>query len=202
MNLRRLKKLIGYLPNLLLPGAIKNTFIGLRAGSAISPRADIYHSSRVKIGKSCLIDACLIDANSKHMPGISIGEGCLIHRNTVLRTVRGAIRLGRNTSIQHFSAIYGLGDTEIGDNVLIASHCAIAVAQHKFDKSNIPIYEQGTVDLDTRIGSNVWIGAHVVVFAGVSIGDGSVIGAGAVVNQDIPPNSIAVGMPARVIRAR
>lgn len=202
MNLRRLKKLIGYLPNLLLPGAIKNTYIGLRAGSVISPRADIYHCSKVRIGRSCLIDACLIDANSEHVPGISIGDGCLIHRNTVLRTVGGAIRLGRNTSIQHFSAIYGLGNTEIGENVLIASHCAVAVAQHKFDNSSVPIFEQGTVDLDTKIGSNVWIGAHVVVFAGISIGDGSVVGAGAVVNRDIPPNSIAVGVPARVVRTR
>ncbi len=133
---------------------------------------------------------------------MDIGDDCLIHRNTVVRAVGGSVKIGRGTSIQHFTSVYGLGNTTIGDNVLIASHCAIAVAQHNFGDGSVPIANQGTTDADTVIESNVWLGAHVVVFAGVTIGQGSVIGAGAVVNRNIPPGSIAVGVPAKVLRKR
>ena len=85
---------------------------------------------------------------------------------------------------------------------MIASHCAIGVAQHHFEKKDIPIDEQGVKKLDMHIERNVWIGAHVTIFSGVTIGEGSVIGAGALVNKDIPPFSVAVGIPARVIRSR
>lgn len=54
----------------------------------------------------------------------------------------------------------------------------------------------------TRIGNDVWIGCNVVVLAGVSVGDGAVIGAGAVVTKDVPPYAVAVGNPAKVIKYR
>jgi acetyltransferase-like isoleucine patch superfamily enzyme len=202
MTLRRLRKLLAYAPNILVPNILKNTFISLRTKSFVSPKADIYHSSRVRLGRNCIVDACLIDANTSQKPGIVIGDSCLFHRNTVLRAVNGSIHIGNNVSVQHFSAIYGLGNTFIGDNVLVASHCAIAAAQHNFDRKDIPIAEQGTRDMDTHIGSDVWIGAHVIIFSGVTIGEGSIIGAGSVVNRDIPAYSVAVGAPARVIRKR
>jgi UDP-3-O-[3-hydroxymyristoyl] glucosamine N-acyltransferase len=202
MTWRRIKKLASYLPNVLIPRCLKNLALSVRTKSFVSPKADIYHASRVSIGRNCIIDACLIDANTGQKPGIELGDSCLIHRNTVLRAVNGSIHIGNNVSMQHFSAIYGLGNTFIGDNVLIASHCAIAAAQHNFDSKDIPIVDQGTRDMDTHIGSDVWIGAHVIIFSGITIGNGSIIGAGAVVNRDIPPYSVAVGAPARVIRKR
>ena len=62
--------------------------------------------------------------------------------------------------------------------------------------------EQGAIVAPVRIGSNVWLGAKVTVVKGVSIGDNAIVGANAVVTRDIPPNAIAVGVPARVIRSR
>jgi acetyltransferase-like isoleucine patch superfamily enzyme len=54
-------------------------------------------------------------------------------------------------------------------------------------------------ELDIRIGDDCWIGARVFVLAGVTIGDGCVVGAGSVVTRSLPPNSIAVGVPAKVV---
>lgn len=203
MNRTRLRKILKYLPGALIPGSVRSLGILLRTGSVVSPSADILHPSRVSIGGSCLIDGCLIDANTSSKPGIVIGDSCLIHRNNVLRTTgAGTIRIGNNTSIQSFSIVYGIGNTLIGDNVLIASHCAIGVARHRFAEKGVLIADQEVDASTTVIGGNVWLGAHVTVFSGVTVGEGAVIGAGAVVTKDIPPYSVAVGMPARVIRSR
>lgn len=87
--------------------------------------------------------------------------------------------------------------TMIGPNVNITAH------DHLFDVPGVPIYFSGRPEAKvTRIGSDVWVGARSVIVGGVSVGDGCIIGAGAVVTRDIPENSVAVGVPARVIKSR
>ena len=73
---------------------------------------------------------------------------------------------------------------------------------HNFDKLDVPIKNQGVTKLKTVIGNDVWIGANVSIMAGVNIGDGCVIAAGAVVTKDIPAHSIVGGVPAKVIKNR
>jgi acetyltransferase-like isoleucine patch superfamily enzyme len=78
----------------------------------------------------------------------------------------------------------------------------VSDANHRFDDPEKPVPWQGFSSKGpTRLGANVWCGANVVVTSGVTIGDRSVIGANSVVTTDIPPYSIAAGVPARVIRA-
>lgn len=85
-----------------------------------------------------------------------------------------------------------------GDNVFVAPNCGFYTAGHPFDP------RQRNVGLEyarpIMVGNNVWIGAHVCVLPGVTIGDNCVIGAGSVVVKSIPPDSLAVGNPCRVIR--
>lgn len=87
---------------------------------------------------------------------------------------------------------------KFGNNVFIAPNCGFYTAGHPFD------VEQRNQGLEyaqpITIGDNVWIGAHVCVLPGVTIGNNCVIGAGSVVNKDIPAGSLAVGNPCRVIR--
>ena len=74
---------------------------------------------------------------------------------------------------------------------------------HNFDRVDIPMCQQGFQPVEpVHIGNDVWIGRRVIILPGVTIGDGCVIGAGAVVAKDIPPFSIAVGNPCRVIKNR
>jgi acetyltransferase-like isoleucine patch superfamily enzyme len=72
---------------------------------------------------------------------------------------------------------------------------------HRFDDPNIPIVDQGYVTSPIRIGRDCWIGCNAVILKGVSIGDGAVIAAGAVVTKDVPPRCLAGGVPARIIRS-
>lgn len=95
----------------------------------------------------------------------------------------------------------------IGDNVFFGPNCTIATPVHPFrwQERNMKLKEDGTVYDDEygkpiTIHSNCWIASNVVITGGVTIGEGCVIRAGSVVTRDIPPNSLAVGNPCRVIR--
>ena len=141
---------------------------------------------------------------------------------TQLRRLCGKLMLahcGKKVNIEHnalFSRKVSLGDYSgigvnakiygtciIGDFVMMGEDCTIITRNHKFDRTDIPMMEQGfEEERPVHIGNDVWIGDRVMIMPGVHIGDGSVIGAGAVVTGDIPPYSIAVGVPARVIRSR
>lgn len=89
-------------------------------------------------------------------------------------------------------------DVTFGDNVFIGPNCCFTTAEHAIDpemrKSGVEIAKPIT------IGDNVWIGAGSTVLAGVTIGSNTVIGAGSVVTRDIPPDSVAVGVPCKVMR--
>lgn len=85
---------------------------------------------------------------------------------------------------------------------LIATHVAIMSYQHGFSDRAVPVADQDIELKPVVIEEDVWIGTHALVLPGVRIGRGSIIGAGAVVTSDLPPYSVAVGSPARVIRQR
>lgn len=89
------------------------------------------------------------------------------------------------------------GGVSIGKRVLIAGHCVLSSVGHP-----ISLPRHGQVDSSPIIvGNDVWFGAGAIVVPGVTIGEGSVIGAGAVVVNDVPPFSVAVGVPARVVKS-
>lgn len=99
---------------------------------------------------------------------------------------------------QPFFANWGGKHVFIGDNVMIGPNVSIITAGHPVSpKCRLKGLQYNA---DVKIGNNVWIGAGVNVLPGVTIGDNSVIGAGAVVTKDIPSNVVAVGNPARVLR--
>ena len=112
----------------------------------------------------------------------------------------GEITIGRNTSINDYTFITSLSEIRIGSDTLIAERVSIRDYDHRFDQKHLPIAKQGYTSAPISIGNNCWIGAGVVILKGVTIGDNCVIGANAVVNKAIPCGSIAVGVPAKVIK--
>lgn len=93
------------------------------------------------------------------------------------------------------------GEILIGDFVSLAPEVFITASDYQF-KAGQPFRQQPRNERNVTIGSDVWLGARVIVTAGVRVGDGCIVGAGAVVTRDLPNNSIAVGVPARVVGTR
>ncbi|HXA13587.1 MAG TPA: acyltransferase [Opitutaceae bacterium] len=133
---------------------------------------------------------------------IELGPTCQLERGVVLHAYSGSIRCGENVHFGPYSVVYGHGGIEIGAHTLIAMHCCIVAANHAAPPPGELIRFKPDVPLPIKIGRDVWLGAGVKVLGGVTIGDGCIVGAGAVVTGDLPPYSIAVGMPARVVGQR
>ncbi len=164
--------------------ALRHKAVKIAAGTAISPGAMI----------------------SPRKCKIEIGADCMICTGAM---VQGNVRIGNNSSVQNYSVLVGYGgpgdDTgliSIGNYVRIAPHCMLIAANHNFQDASRPIHEQGLTFEPITIEDDVWIGGNVNIMAGVTIGRGSIIGAGSVVTKNIPPMSIAVGTPAKVIKSR
>lgn len=116
----------------------------------------------------------------------------------------GSIAVGGMTSFNsnvHINASVG-GAIRIGGLCLIGPNVVMRTAGHRFDDPQRPIREQGHVVRDITIEDDVWIGAGAIILGGVHIGEGAVIGAGAVVVRDVAALAIAVGVPAKVIGSR
>ena len=108
------------------------------------------------------------------------------------------ISVGKNFYTNHNCTILDGAKVEFGDNVFIAPNCVFSTAGHAIDAEQRGKGLQ--IALPIKVGNNVWFGANVSVLPGVTIGDNTIIGAGSVVNKDIPSGVIAVGNPCRVIR--
>jgi acetyltransferase-like isoleucine patch superfamily enzyme len=111
------------------------------------------------------------------------------------------ITIGQGTFLNIGVMVAAAELVEIGDHCMFANGCFVSDAGHRFDDPVVPVPWQGFATKGpTRVGDNVWCGAHVVITSGVTVGERCVIGANSVVTQDIPPFSIAVGVPAKVLR--
>lgn len=138
----------------------------------------------------------------KYGGNIEIGDNTEILEGVKIITYGGKISIGERCSINHNTIIYGHGNTIIGNDVLIAGGCMIIPAEHCIERTDIPINKQGIIKKPIIIEDDVWIGHGCSILGGIRISKGSVIGAGSVVTKDIPPYSIAYGVPAKVIRSR
>jgi acetyltransferase-like isoleucine patch superfamily enzyme len=134
---------------------------------------------------------------------LEVGEHALLEPHVWLTAAGQArIRIGGGTFLNVGVMVAAVDTVEIGEHVMFANGCFVTDGNHRFDDPDRPVPWQGFSSKGpTRIGDNVWFGANVVVTSGVTVGERSVIGANSVVTTDIPPFSLAAGVPARVLRA-
>ncbi|WP_435254326.1 acyltransferase [Tenacibaculum sp. A30] len=186
-NIRRgYRFILSLMYNLILfKGKSKRLYVGL----------NVFFIGKVKLGKNIRIYD-----NSKVKGNVTIGDGTVLCENTEVRTTFSEIVIGRNCSVNRNSMI--LGKVVIGNNTLIAPNVVIVGSNHIFNNPNELIKNQGVVSKGINISDDVWIGANVTITDGVSIGKGCVVGAGSVVTNDIPDYSIAVGVPAKIVKKR
>jgi acetyltransferase-like isoleucine patch superfamily enzyme len=168
----------------------------------ISPLAIIKGGNRVRLDNNVMIERDVILLARQDNSFIEIGNGTWLFYHCMLSTSGGWIKIGSNCTVNSFAVLYGHGGLEIGNGVRISAHVVIVPMNHIYKNPNLPISMQGETRRGIKIEDDVWIGAGAKVLDGVKIGEGSVIGAGAVVTKDIPPYSVAVGVPAQVIKKR
>ena len=132
----------------------------------------------------------------------SWGPGCVISAFTKVK-ISGPFVMGRRCQISTGCFVgAGEGGLTLGDDVLISPNCVVMTGTYVFDRLDVPLQEQGTVSKATRIGHRVWVGSNSVVLAGAEIGDDVIVSAGSVVTGRVPPRTIVLGNPAKVIFTR
>jgi acetyltransferase-like isoleucine patch superfamily enzyme len=133
---------------------------------------------------------------------LSIGRGTLLEPNCWLTIAdSGRVEIGEGCFLNMGTMVAAQDRVTIGDHTMFANWCFVSDAAHRYDDPTKPVTWQGfTSKGPTSIGSNCWFGVNCVVNTGVTIGDRCVIGANSVVTKDVPPGTIAAGVPAKVLR--
>lgn len=107
------------------------------------------------------------------------------------------ITVGKNVFINAGCQFQDQGGVTLGDGVLMGHNVVLATLNHDRDPAGRATMHPGPIVL----GKNVWVGAHATLLPGVTVGDGAIVAAGAVVARDVPPNTVVGGVPARTIKA-
>lgn len=173
----------------------------------VGRRCKIRHCNKIRTGKMILIsDNVEINALSKQ--GIVLGDNVSIHRNTIIECT-GVIRelgeglvIGNNVGIAQNCFIQVRGFVSIGSNVMFGPNVSIFSENHGFENTEVPMIKQATIRKGVVIEDDVWLGTQSVILDGVTIGKGSIVAAGAIVNISVPPYSIVAGVPAKIIKSR
>lgn len=164
----------------------------------------IRQPQKIEIGDGVIFDDnSVMDAKSEAKTALKIGHNCFVGRNSIISCKGGQIEIGQLVNIGINCLIHSDKKVAIGDNCLIASYAYIVGGGlYKAERTDIPIREQGQIYREIFIEEDVWIGAGAKVLSGVTVGRSSIIGAGAVVTRDIPAYSVALGIPAEVVKSR
>jgi lipopolysaccharide O-acetyltransferase len=137
---------------------------------------------------------------------IAVGAGVFVGAGSWLQTIDGyggdlALEVGDGTSIAGGCVLSAAVSVRLGRSVLLARNVYVADHGHAFEDVALPVLAQGLRDVrPVEICDGAWLGENVVVCPGVRIGRGAVVGANAVVLEDVPDHAVAVGAPARVVR--
>ena len=161
------------------------------------------HPHKIHVGRNVAIDDnCLLDAKGDTNHGIRIGNGVFIGRNTILSCKNGDIELADGANIGFNCEIFSASRVTIGRMVLMAAYSYVIGGDHDFSDPGQAVLEQATVSAGVSIGDGAWIGAGAKILDGVDVGSHAVIGAAALVREPVPAGAIAVGIPARVVGSR
>lgn len=195
-----------------LPGAVgfglrkiflKKLFGAAGRGSVFGQGIHLRCPGQIFIGNNFISDGYVVlDAKGKDSL-IELGHSIFIGRNSIFSCASSTIKVGNNVSLGPDCYIRASrGPVKLGSDITIGAHTVIISGNPDYRRLDIPMMSQEGEAKGISIGDDVWMGVGVRIIDGVSIGNGCVIGAGAVVIKDIPDYSIAAGVPAKVISQR
>jgi acetyltransferase-like isoleucine patch superfamily enzyme len=139
----------------------------------------------------------------RYPKNISLGSQVVVKTGAHICPCNKAARIviGDRSTIGFYSMIYSSKSVYIGSDCMIAPFVSIVDSNHGTDRSK-PMNRQPNSSKEIHISDDVWIGTHAVVLAGVSIGKGAIVAAGAIVREDVEPYTIVGGVPAKIIGER
>lgn len=148
-----------------------------------------------------LDDNVVVDAKGDGSK-VSLGDKILLGRNTILSCNDSSLVIGDYVSIGPFCFIVSRSMLTIGSNVAIGAGTHLLGGGHVFDDPDKAVIHQDRVSKGITVEDNAWIGIGAKILDGVTVGRNSIVGAGAVVSKDIPPWTVALGNPARIVEKR
>ena len=177
-------------------------------GTVFGFGAVVRQPKKIALGESVVIsEYCILDGRSeKDVLSLEVGDRSILSNNVMLSCKNGSITVGKDVGLNAQTIIQSTtgNAVTIGDNCVIGQRCLV-IGGGNYDISNrndlirtSPIVDDGGVTVE----NNVWLGANVSVLGGVTVGQGSVAGTGAVVSRSVPPFSVCLGVPAKVVRER
>lgn len=157
---------------------------------------------RIVSGAACfdILEGVVIDG----LANLALKEGVTIESRCTLLCPKASVRLGKNTYLNKNVRLGSGGSAplSLGSHVMVGPNVVMDTSRHNSDRTDIPMQEQGLSYAPIVVEDDVWVGANAVITCGVTVGRGSIVGAGAVVTHDVPPYSIVGGVPARIIGNR
>jgi len=186
---------------ILLRGILRfRKFCFLGKGVEIKCKRKIIMGRFVTIHTYTYIDAC-------SEKGIILEDYCTIgkhnyERSGYLNNPSGYLVMKKNSSTNYGCFIGATGGIIIGKNVLIGPKVTIISESHIFDSLEDPIKAQGVKNFPVEIANDVWTGTNTTILGGVRIGEHSIIGAYSLVNKNVSPYQIVVGIPAKSLKNR
>jgi len=197
--LGRLPGALGYLVRgKLYPRLMQSVGRGTVFGAGMVLRCP----GRVRLGRAVMADdGVVIDAKGSGSQ-ITIGDQVLLGRHTILSCNASELSIGSFVSIGPFCFMVSRSHLRIGDNVAIGAGTYMLGGGHVFDDPDTPVILQERTSKGIVIEDGAWIGIGAKILDGVTVGRNSIVGAGAVVSKDVPPWTVAMGNPARIVEKR
>ena len=200
--------LLGWIPSvpgIALRGVGYRLLLNADSMPAIEQDVRLRYIENIQLGRNVYLD----QGTYLHAcpGGISIGDDTVVMHGTIMHVFNfrdlphAGIRVGQRCFIGERSVIRGQGGVQIGNDVLLAPHVQILAIDHVVATSRVPIMDQGIRGEGIVIEDGAWLGAGSIITDGVRVGRNAVVGAGAVVTHDVPDGTVAVGVPARVVRS-
>jgi len=206
-SIKQLSFILYYRVSQLLRGCFVKLIISTDGMLFCGKNVVLQHGYQIRAGRNLILEHDVhLSALSKN--GIVIGDHVTIAKYSVLVCTgvianKGVgIRIGNNSAIGAQSFLGGQGGIVIGNDVIMGPQVKIFSENHNFDSQDVPIRKQGESRSGVVIGDNCWIGAGVTILDGVLVGEGCVIAAGSIVTKSLPNNSIAIGVPAKIVKIR
>jgi acetyltransferase-like isoleucine patch superfamily enzyme len=202
-----MQMLLGWIPTpagIALRALFYRLILTIDGAAGIEKNVRLRFAGNVRLGNGSYLDESVYIHACPG--GVTIGANTLVMHGAVLHVYNfrhlphAGIWIGSDSLVGEYTVIRGQGGVKIGNRVYTSPMTQLIAVNHVFDDPTKPFIEQGITAQGIIVEDDVWLGSAAVITDGVRVGRGSVVAAGAVVTHDIPPYSVAGGVPARVIR--